>query len=74
MKNILFVVQLIISLLLIASILLQAKGTGLGTAWGGGGEFYHSKRGAEKVLFIITIVISALFLILTLANTLLNLK
>jgi len=74
MKNILFVAQFIISIVLIASILLQAKGTGLGTAWGGGGEFYHSKRGAEKILYLTTIVVAALFLILTLANTLLNLK
>ena len=45
------------------AILLQAKGTGLGRAWGGGGEFYRSKRGVEKILFRLTIALAIIFFI-----------
>jgi preprotein translocase subunit SecG len=67
MKNIVLLIQILISGSLIAVILLQAKGTGLGRAWGGSGEFYRSKRGVEKILFRITIVLAVLFLLSSLA-------
>ncbi len=51
----------IVSILLIAVILLQTQGTGLSTAFGGGGEFYRSKRSVEKLLIWITIFLSFLF-------------
>jgi len=63
MKNIIFIVQIIISIALISAILLQARGTGLGAAWGGGGESYRSKRGVEKILFYLTIILAVLFFI-----------
>lgn len=53
----LLIVQIIISVLLIGAILLQSRGSGLGSAWGGGGESYHTKRGVEKSLFIGTIIL-----------------
>ncbi|HUS59928.1 MAG TPA: preprotein translocase subunit SecG [Nevskiaceae bacterium] len=68
MKQFILIGQIIISLLLAASILLQAKGTGLGTAFGGSGEFYRSKRGVEKIVFIATIVLAVLFLLFSIAN------
>lgn len=55
--------QIILALLLSAMILLQSKGTGLGSTFGGDMGFYGTKRGAEKMLFIATIVIVFLFLI-----------
>ncbi len=61
MKNLITLAQIIISLLLITVILLQAKGTGLGRAWGTEATFYHTKRGVEKVFFILTIVLTLLF-------------
>jgi protein translocase SecG subunit len=63
--NILTVIQLIISVLLISAILMQQRGSGLSSAFGGGGESYHTKRGFEKILFISTIVLASLFLIST---------
>jgi len=63
MKEAIIGVQVLLSVLLIIVILLQVKGTGLGQAWGGGGEFYRSKRGLEKILFRVTIVIAFLFFI-----------
>ncbi len=66
MTKILPVLQIITSLSLIVVILLQAQGTGLGGIFGGGGEEYRSKRGLEKMLFYATIVLSVVFLGLSL--------
>ena len=61
-KNILFIVDIVICVLLIISILLQVRGSGLGTVFGGGGgEFYRSKRGIEKFLYKGTIILSIFF-------------
>lgn len=62
--------QIILAILLIAGIMLQARGTGLGAAFGGGGNVYRTKRGAEKKLFQLTIVIAVLFFGVALANAL----
>ncbi len=67
MKNILLIAQIVASVIITASILLQAQGTGLGSTWGGGGETYHTRRGIEKVLFYFTIVSIAIFASLSLA-------
>jgi preprotein translocase subunit SecG len=61
MHTALLVVQIVISVALAATILLQAQGTGLGSTWGGGGETYHTRRGLEKVIFQATIVLAGLF-------------
>lgn len=56
--------QIILSVLLIGGVLLQQSESGLGGAFGGGDGFSsgrHSKRGAEKIVFISTIVIAILF-------------
>jgi len=66
MTKLLPIFQIIVSLALIATILLQAQGTGLGIAFGGGGEEYRSKRGLEKLLFYATIILSVIFLGLSL--------
>ena len=58
--------QIIIAVLLIVIILIQQKGTGLGTAFGGDLSFYRTKRGAEKLLFYATIVLSAIFILISL--------
>ena len=68
MKNILVFGQILISGLLIAAIVVQARGTGLGSAWGGTGESYRSKRGVEKILFGATIVLAIIFFLTSIAN------
>lgn len=70
METILSVVQIVLSVLLIVTILLQSKGTGLGGVFGGEGNVYRTKRGAERVIFMGTIVIAVLFLGTVLANVL----
>lgn len=61
-------IQLILAIIIISVILLQAKGTGLGTAFGGQSNSYHSKRGIEKVIFSLTIILTILFVIIALIN------
>lgn len=51
---------------MIGLIILQAKGTGLGSTFGGDMGFYGTKRGAEKLVFISTIIVSVLFFIASL--------
>lgn len=68
MNNILNIVQIVISILLIVAILLQQKGSGLGAAFGGDSAIYRTKRGAEKFIFRLTIVLSVLFLASALAS------
>lgn len=64
------IVQIIVSILLIIVILLQNRGTGLGSAFGGTGGVYLTKRGLEKKLFIATIVLAVLFFGISLASLL----
>lgn len=71
MKVVLLAVHLLIALGLITLILLQGSGGGLGSAFGGG-ELYRSKRGAERVVFIGTIVLAVLFFVTSLINVLLH--
>lgn len=65
MKNILVIIQIILAILLMASILMQNRGTGLGSAFGGGDNIYRTKRGIEKVLSILSIIFSIIFLALS---------
>jgi preprotein translocase subunit SecG len=60
--NIIFAVsQIVITALLIAAILVQQRGTGLGSSFGGESQLYRSKRGVERILFGATILLSVLF-------------
>lgn len=61
--NIFSFIQIVLGLAFIALVLLQAKGSGLGSAFGGELGFYRTKRGFEKLLFYLTIIIATLFLI-----------
>lgn len=68
MKKVVLIGQIITAVLLTACILIQSKGGGLGSTWGKTGESYHSKRGMEKIVFTLTIILAALFLILSIIN------
>lgn len=68
MATILPVLQIIISVLLIAGILLQSNAAGLGGAFGGSDNIdagYHTRRGFEKWLFNATIVLAIAFAVVS---------
>ncbi len=69
---ILSVSQIVVVLMLIATILLQQKGVGLGSSFGGGDSVFTTRRGPEKIVFNATIILSALFLGLSIAAFLLQ--
>jgi preprotein translocase subunit SecG len=68
MNKILSIIQIIIAVLLVTAVLIQNKGVGLSQTFGGEGNVYRAKRGAEKTIFIITVILSTAFLGLALAN------
>ncbi len=61
------ILQVIFSLLLALCILVQQRGTGLSATFGGGGDFFAAKRGAEKFLYNATIILATLFVLNSLA-------
>lgn len=58
---ILTVIDIIVAVMLIGAILLQIQGSGLSSSFEGSGEFYRSRRSAEKLLLRITIVLAFIF-------------
>lgn len=59
-------VQIALAVLLVAAVLLQQTGAGIGGALGGGDNFsagFHTRRGFEKFLFRGTIVLGTLFVL-----------
>ncbi len=66
----LFIVQIILSIGLVALVLLQTKG-GMGGVFGGSeGSAFHRRRGVEKTLFQVTIGLSVVFFLSALATAL----
>ena len=71
MKSLLPYIQVLLSVVLIAIILIQRTGAQVGGAFGGSDNLssaYHTRRGLEKWLFIGTIIVAILFAISALAN------
>jgi len=57
-------IQIVLAVILVTSILLQRTGAQIGGAFGGSDNFssaFHTRRGFERTLFIITIVVAILF-------------
>ncbi|GHO88905.1 preprotein translocase subunit SecG [Dictyobacter formicarum] len=57
------IVQIILSIAVIVFILLQARGAGLGSAFGGSsaGSVFKTRRGVERLIFNATIIFIVLF-------------
>lgn len=73
MRTYVDIALIITSIALIASVILQSKGAGLGGLTGGDtGGVFTARRGIEKVLFRVTIGLSILFFILAIAATLVS--
>ncbi len=67
---ILGILQIILAILMVIAILLQQRGTGLSSAFGGEGNVYRTKRGLEKIIFIATIILAIAFLATAFINVL----
>lgn len=65
------IIQIVIAVLLILSILLQNRGTGISGIFGGAGNVFRTKRGVEKIFFIATIVLAILFVAIALSSVIL---
>ena len=68
------VIQIILSITVITFILLQPRGAGLGSAFGGSsaGSVFKTRRGVEKLIFNLTIVFVVLFAIVSLVSGLVH--
>lgn len=66
MNPLLAIGQLLVSVALIVAILLQARGTGLSSTFGGDSAVYRSRRGVERRLWQFTIVLAGLFVLFSL--------
>lgn len=66
--NIILIIQVVMAIFTIMGILLQQRGSGLSSALGGDNSGYATRRGAEKTIFIATIVAAILFFGISIAR------
>jgi preprotein translocase subunit SecG len=59
-------VQIILAITIIVLVLLQVKGSGLGSIFGGDGGVYRTRRGVEKTMFQATVSLSVFFFVISL--------
>ncbi len=59
------IAQIIIGIVLIALVLLQQRGGGMGVLGGISSQFYGTRRGLEKTIFVFTVILGALFIALS---------
>lgn len=72
MLEIINIASIVISILLVVSILLQNRGAGLSSTFGGDFGGYYSKRGFEKFLTWFSIMLAILFVLLAILNLVLS--
>lgn len=68
MTRIIDILQIVAAAMLVGLILLQQRGVGLSGTFGGLGEFYGTRRGLEKILFIVTVIAAGLFISLAIVS------
>ncbi len=66
--DLLEIAQIVIAVAVGSSILLQARGTGLSSTFGGESTAYRSRRGLERTLFRLTIVLIAVYVVISLVG------
>lgn len=65
MKMYFEIAQMIVAIVLIAALLLQVKGGGMGGIFGQQTGAYRTKRGIEKTLFRMTIIMMIIFVLIS---------
>jgi len=68
METYLYIAQIVVAVALIIVALLQVKGGGLGGIFGQADTVYRTKRGVEKTLFQLTIVLVVIFIVLSIVS------
>lgn len=68
LDTILQIVMIVSASLMILAILLQQRGATLGAGFGSSGELYTTRRGVDKNLFEVTIVLAVIFVVSILAG------
>ncbi len=68
MQTYLNIAQIVLSIAIILSVMLQVRGGGLGGIFGNPDTVWRTKRGVEKTLFQLTIVLIVLFLIVSIVT------
>jgi preprotein translocase subunit SecG len=66
----LHIVQIIVSLALVAVTVVQSKSAGLGRMFGSDSSIYRTRRGVEKTLFNLTIVLGVIFFVTSIVSVL----
>ncbi len=71
LNTLLGIAQILVGVALIAAILLQSKGEELGGVLGGSQSITSTRRGVDKVLFFLTVLLAILFFVLATVNVVL---
>ena len=72
MLGILKIVQILVSIVLVALVLIQSKSAGLSSSLKSSFNMYRSLRGVEKIVFVLTIVFGVLLVLNSLALVLVS--
>jgi preprotein translocase subunit SecG len=70
MATYLHIVQILISLVLIALVLLQTRGSSFSATFTSDSSIYHSRRGVERTLFHFTIGVAVFFVLISIVSAL----
>lgn len=68
MRDYLNIAQIVLAVSLILAILLQVRGGGLGGIFGQADSVFRTRRGVEKTLFQVTIVLVVIFVIISIVS------
>ena len=69
--NILQIITVMSAIFMILAILLQQRGASLGAGFGSSGELFTTRRGIDKNLFEVTVVLAVIFVLSILAGLIL---
>jgi preprotein translocase subunit SecG len=70
MKTTFYIAQIVVAVALVTAILFQVKGGGIGGIFGQSDSVFRTKRGIERWLFLGTIVLTVIFVALSMISML----
>lgn len=68
MNTYLYIVQMFVSIVLVGVLLLQARGSGFSATFSSDSSIYRTRRGVEKTLFNVTIILAVVFVIVSIIS------